>query len=112
MFHGKIDRLQLPDPPQSKKKWTGATSIDAGFLTDSDIEQKIKLSDRALATRRQLMNPYHWTIHDKQTDEKLDSGTDWADNQKDLTDSVLKPAITALYKSADEVKVSVRKIRN
>jgi len=69
-------------------------------------------SDRALATRRQLMHPYHWTIYDKQTGEKLDSGTDWADNQKDLTDSVLKPSITTLYKSADEVKVSVRKVRN
>jgi len=58
------------------------------------------------------MNLYHWTIHDKETGEKLDSGTDWADNQKDLTDSVLKPAITTLYKSADEVKVSFREIRN
>ena len=58
------------------------------------------------------MNRYEWAIHEKQTGEKLDSGTDWADNQKDLTDSVLKPAITALYKSADEVRVSARKIRN
>jgi len=58
------------------------------------------------------MNRYQWTIYDKETGEKLDSGTDWAGNQKDLTDSVLKPAITTLYKSADEVRVSAREIRN
>jgi len=58
------------------------------------------------------MNRYEWAIHDKQTGEKLDSGTDWAGDQKDLTDSVLKPTLAAFYKSADEVRVSVRKIRN
>jgi len=58
------------------------------------------------------MNRYQWTIHDKETGEKLDGGIDWASNQKDLTDSVLKPVIAAFYKSADEVEVSVREIRN
>lgn len=58
------------------------------------------------------MHRYQWTIHDKQTGKKLDGGTDWAGDQKDLTDLVLKPVITAFYKSADEVRVSVRKIRN
>ena len=70
------------------------------------------MRDRALTTGGNLMNRYQWSIHDKQTGEKLDSGTDWAIDQKDLTDAVLKPAITAFYKSADEVEVSARKIRN
>ena len=58
------------------------------------------------------MNRYEWSINDKETGEKLDSGTDWAGDQKDLTDSVLKPVIAAFHKSADEIEVSVRKIRN
>lgn len=56
------------------------------------------------------MKRYKWAMFDKQTGEKLDSGFEWAENQKDLTESVLKPVLETFRKSPDQVRFSVERL--